>query len=202
MNYFEVKNKIKSSPAVKLLKKDSAPLVISFLHKRFKVTRKITIPFSEIEESLTDYIEELYEVKEIHNSPPSVYLRHWIEEGFLRNNFDEEKDDFAVELTPDDEINEEKLEELLMHTHIDMEELKSNIQRVLRYKKEVSLKEVLSQFPPKEGLEEVVSYVQLAQEGERHQIDGSRKEKIYYFKDNEGELKRVAFQVPHVIFRA
>lgn len=113
MNYYDVQSLLKTSSAIKLMRIDNAPLVISFLYNRFKSADKITISFAELEEGLNDYVDELNETSDTNYSPNgSTYIKKWIEDGFLRNYFDEEKDGFVVELTPDTEKAFSWLDEL------------------------------------------------------------------------------------------
>jgi len=96
------------------LRIENAPLVISFLNNRYKTASKITIPFKELEEGLNDYIEDLSEAADVvYSQTGATYIKQWIEDGFLRNYFDEEKDDFVVELTPDTERAFSWLDELI-----------------------------------------------------------------------------------------
>lgn len=123
MNFFEVQNKIQSSSAIKMLKTLNAPLSISFLYNRFKVAGKVAVSFSDLAESLADYIGDLEDdgVKGYSEQSATVYLKNWIEDGFLKNSFDEEKDVFVVELTPDTEKVFQWLEDISQQEFIGTE---------------------------------------------------------------------------------
>ncbi len=48
MDHFYIKNVVLPNLAIRLLKLDNAPLIISFLHQEYKVTNRIDIPSSEL----------------------------------------------------------------------------------------------------------------------------------------------------------
>ena len=59
MQHDEVKRLISFSPTVKLLRARSAPLILSFLYKEFKVRNIIAVPAFELISHLAEYLENL-----------------------------------------------------------------------------------------------------------------------------------------------
>ena len=101
MNYERIKHELDNSPSIKLLRSKNACLVLSFLHGQFKVTQRVSIPQSEMEIKLGDYLESLREI-EINNYPGSSshYLNEWCEAKLLRKTFESGSDDPIFTLTP------------------------------------------------------------------------------------------------------
>ena len=64
MDHFYIKNVVLPNPAIRLLKLDNAPLIISFLDQEFKSTNRIDIPNSELVQKLSDYLYYLHENNE------------------------------------------------------------------------------------------------------------------------------------------
>ena len=100
MEHDHIKRELES-PSVKLLRSRMAPLILSFLHGQFKASRRTTIPKSELEEKLGDYLEFLRETKlDTYPRSPKEYLNEWCEEQFLRKTFEPASDDPVFALTP------------------------------------------------------------------------------------------------------
>ncbi|QSJ17300.1 DUF3375 family protein [Nostoc sp. UHCC 0702] len=101
MNYERIKHELDNSPSIKLLRSKNACLVLSFLHGQFKVTQRVSIPQSEMEIKLGDYLESLREI-EINDYPGSSshYLNEWCEAKLLRKTFESGSDDPIFTLTP------------------------------------------------------------------------------------------------------
>jgi len=59
MNYEQIKNIIKNSPTVKMLRSNSAALIISFLHNQFRENNEQPILNSVLVQKLADYLDEL-----------------------------------------------------------------------------------------------------------------------------------------------
>lgn len=93
-----------SNPALRLLNADNMPLIISFLHHMFVETNQRSLPYSELESRLGDY---LYGLREIHGEeryPRSAkaYLEEWArgENAFLRKYYTNLSDEPEFDLTP------------------------------------------------------------------------------------------------------
>ncbi|MBC7820930.1 MAG: DUF3375 domain-containing protein [Planctomycetaceae bacterium] len=79
LTYFDL------SPAIRLLKANSAPFVVAFLMRRFKESRAITIPHSELLPSLAAFQEEMQEsYPEALLDKPETYLTDWCDKHWLR----------------------------------------------------------------------------------------------------------------------
>jgi len=77
--------------------------------------------------------------------------------------------------------------------YFDIDVLKSNINKILLDKKEVSLKEVLEEFPIKQGLPELLAYTMLASE-DGNKIYHSQKQVIKYDTNYEVTLPLIIFK--------
>src|SRR5437762_11487277 len=59
MKYEQVKNIVKNSPTVKMLRSNNAAMTISFLHNQFRENNEQPIPNSTLVQKLADYLDEL-----------------------------------------------------------------------------------------------------------------------------------------------
>ena len=101
MEYEKVKYDLINSYEIKLLTKNNAPLILSFLHYQFKQKRKIAVSESELETKLEDYLEFLQETEpEAYPRTPKEYLTQWCEDSLLRKTYKTDSDDPVFELTP------------------------------------------------------------------------------------------------------
>jgi chaperonin cofactor prefoldin len=115
---------LKHAPSMRLLKSDSAPLVIGFLHREFKREQRITIPYSELVEKLDGYLESINERQPgIYPRAAQQYLKQWCDEEhrFLRTYTRGSSDDVQVELTADTERALGWVEEMHHQTFIGTE---------------------------------------------------------------------------------
>ncbi|MEQ8702990.1 MAG: DUF3375 domain-containing protein [Phaeodactylibacter sp.] len=90
-------------------------------------------------------------------------------------------------------------EGLYNQLYIDPEELKGRIQKMLRGKKQVSLKEIVAHTPVEKGLSEVVAYFSLATQWELRQkavVNTKQQEKLFY----ESEGRTYAVELPQILF--
>lgn len=100
MEYEKVKYDLANSGEIKLLTKQNAPLILSFLHRQFKQKPKIAVSESELENKLEDYLEFLRETEpEAYPRLPKEYLTQWCEDRFLRKTYTSNSDDPVFELT-------------------------------------------------------------------------------------------------------
>lgn len=77
--------------------------------------------------------------------------------------------------------------------YFDIDKLKSNVNAMLKGAKEVSLKEVLEEFPIKEGLPELLAYAMLASEN-GNRIYHKEKQSINYDSDYTVSLPLIIFK--------
>ena len=80
-----------SNPALRLLNADNMPLIISFLHHMFVETNQRSLPGSELESRLGDYLYRLREIygEERYPRNARAYLEEWArgENAFLRKYY-------------------------------------------------------------------------------------------------------------------
>lgn len=90
------------NPAVRLLRLENAPLIISFLFHQFKISNRITITSNELITNLSDYLYHLREQYGEDSYPGTAedYLEKWSNEGYLRKYYLPEGDLPVFELTP------------------------------------------------------------------------------------------------------
>lgn len=104
MEYTSIQHIIKCEPAIKLLQRSNAALIISFLYRQFKQALRITIPETELAEKLEDYLEALG--KQHPDTPypraASDYLKTWCDDDhqMLKRYHESGSDDALFELTP------------------------------------------------------------------------------------------------------
>lgn len=102
MHHDDLLSGLRQSAAVKLLQSPNASLILSFLVDQFKQKQQVTIPHTEMLETLTAYLEALQESHPGRYSGPAVtYLRRWCDEDhrFLRRYYEADGDDPVYELT-------------------------------------------------------------------------------------------------------
>jgi len=103
MNYFETKQRLELSGALRILKRETAPLIIGFLHTTFRVEHAVARNESDMIERLTAFIERVNEEEGHVVYPPKAkeLLTKWCDEfGVLRNRYNE-KLELVYEITPD-----------------------------------------------------------------------------------------------------
>ncbi|SRR5579884_4112574 len=106
MNYEQLMHDFHHSSAIKLLRADHAPFIISFLHRLFKRDERITIPLEELADRLEAAMEEAQAGnEEIFARGALDYLTEWADERhrFLRIVKSNAQDAPSVELTSDTE---------------------------------------------------------------------------------------------------
>ncbi|MDH4164233.1 MAG: DUF3375 domain-containing protein [Nitrospirota bacterium] len=90
------------NPTVRVLKLDNAPLIISFLFRRFKKNNRMTAAAGELTTELADYLHALREQggDAVYPGTAQDYLAAWTNDGFLRKFYPPESDEALFELTP------------------------------------------------------------------------------------------------------
>ena len=104
MNYLNTKNLVKNSAAFKLFRKEYAPFIISFLYTEFKSKELLTVIAEDLTRSLSHTIEDYKSESILENElllSPDHYINEWINDGCLRKFYEDAKDDFYIELTPE-----------------------------------------------------------------------------------------------------
>jgi len=102
MDHDSLQFELKNAPSLRLLRSDTAPLVISFLYHQFKLAHRITVPYPRLLENLEDYLEMLNEGQPgRYPRPAQSYLDLWCdsEHQFLRKYYEAGSDDPVFELT-------------------------------------------------------------------------------------------------------
>lgn len=91
---------MENSAILRLLRSRNAALILSFLHKQFKVTQRVSVAQPELETKLGDYLEFLREIyPSFCPQSPKEYLSEWCDNQLLRKTFDS-SDDPIFTLTP------------------------------------------------------------------------------------------------------
>lgn len=112
MDHDYIKYLKNNNPALRLLRLDTAPLIISFLFKTFKSKTSSIMGSNEITGRLSDYLYLLNQPDEVYPLPPQEYLEKWANEGFLRTWYEQGNDEPLFELTPSTERVIELIKEL------------------------------------------------------------------------------------------
>jgi hypothetical protein len=114
MEHDQLQLQFKQASALKLLRSDSAPLVITFLYQQFKHRHRLVIHHQELSEKLDQYLEDLQETNpNLYKGTAQTYLRQWCDEEhrYLRRYYDSDGQEI-YELTPDTERVLRWMEEL------------------------------------------------------------------------------------------
>ncbi|HMQ88513.1 MAG TPA: DUF3375 family protein, partial [Flavilitoribacter sp.] len=86
--------------AVKLLRKQHAPLIIAFLWSAFKEVHRQAYGSRELTSLLSDYLFFANEGEPQYPKPARTYLEEWTQEGFLRQFYEGNDEEATFELTP------------------------------------------------------------------------------------------------------
>lgn len=120
MEYEQIKRELETSATLKLLRSRNAALVLSFLHKQFKIVQRVSVTQIELETNLGDYLEFLQDIHpDIYphlcnvseRKSPKEYLNEWCNDQLLRKTFGN-SDDPVFTLAPATEKAITWLEEL------------------------------------------------------------------------------------------
>ncbi len=99
-----------------------------------------------------------------------------------------------VVIGDDDQYSADALFEQIV---VDKAKLKANIRRLLQVREQVTLPEVIKQYPLTRGLAELVTYFAIASADEKAVFDEEVKEKIYW-QDDDGSRRGAV--LPRIIF--
>jgi hypothetical protein len=86
--------------AVKLLRKEHAPLIIAFLWSTFKTEHRQTYRNRELTTRLSDFLFRVNDVEVHYPKEARLYLETWTQDGFLRQYYEEHEEEATFELTP------------------------------------------------------------------------------------------------------
>ena len=89
-----------NNPAVRLLRKDSAPLIIAFLWAAFRERRQASYGGRDLTTLLSDFLFSANEVEVRYPRPARDYLESWTADGFLRQFYEDRAEEATFELTP------------------------------------------------------------------------------------------------------
>jgi hypothetical protein len=82
--------------------------------------------------------------------------------------------------------------------YVDIEELRNNVKSLLRNKSQVALSELLSHYHPTKGITEILGYIQLATNDEKHVVNREVQEELIVENQESGKTYRL--QAPLIIF--
>ncbi|MBA3673369.1 MAG: DUF3375 domain-containing protein [Chitinophagaceae bacterium] len=94
---------LENNKAVSLLKKENAPLIISFLFFAFKSKNKTHYASPELTSLLSDFLYRINLQDQKYSGDAKYYLEIWTNERFLRQGYDKKTDGAIFELTPQTE---------------------------------------------------------------------------------------------------
>ena len=104
MNYYEAQQRLELSGALRVLKKDTAPLILGFLNAVFRADHAVARTEREMVARLTEYIERVNEeaAKIVITGRAKDFLSQWCDPkfGVLKNRYNEALE-VVYELTPD-----------------------------------------------------------------------------------------------------
>lgn len=105
MDFERVLFHIEHSATLRLLQSKQAPLAISFFFFAFKLKNRLQIPYSELKELLTEFLENMEDAKQEYTLLPQQFLDTWSNDsqGFIRKYFELNQDEPMTELTADTE---------------------------------------------------------------------------------------------------
>ena len=107
---------------------------------------------------------------------------------------------FSMDFTNLEDIAlDEEISELCQQFYLDEDLLAQRIAQTLEHSSTISLTDLIQLYPVTQGLPEIVAYVAIAAQSERHSINLSTIEllTIYSLEDE----KPISLTVPQIIFR-
>lgn len=90
---------LRNHPAIRLLRKDTAALILAFCQTTFGKQRRATYGGRELTGLLTDLLFSLNDGGQTYPRPARDYLESWTEEGFLRQTYGREAEEVTFELS-------------------------------------------------------------------------------------------------------
>ena len=104
MEHDRIQFDLKHVPSLRLMRSDSAPLVLGFLHRSFKREQRVSLPYAELVEKLEEYLTALNEQhSDLYPRSAQAYLKQWSDEEHQFLRIYTRGNDVIVELTPDTE---------------------------------------------------------------------------------------------------
>ena len=106
MDFERVLFHVKHSVTLRVLQSRQAPLAMSFFFYAFKLKNRLQIPYAELKELLTEFLDNLDEdAKQEYTLLPQQFLDLWSNDsqGFIRKYFELKEDEPMTELTADTE---------------------------------------------------------------------------------------------------
>lgn len=185
MEYDYIKNLKDSNPALRLLKVDNNPLIISFLFNSFRRDNRNTLKESDLQNKLSDYLYNLNREEQLYSGEPKAYLRKWADEGFLRAWYEPESDEASYELTPATETAFEWIIDLNKKEFIGTESRLLNIYSLL---KEITIKTTPDPYKRIKELEKqkkkIEAEIYLIKSGDMETLDETKvKERFFEVED-------------------
>ncbi len=104
MDFERVLFHIEHSATLRLLRSRQAPFAMSFFFFAFKMKNRLQIPYAELKQALTEFLENLDDhAKQEYTLLPHQFLDLWSNDsqGFLRKYFELNQDEPMTELTAD-----------------------------------------------------------------------------------------------------
>lgn len=176
--------------AVKLLRKQHAPLIIAFLWLTFKEAHRQTYGSRELISLLSDFLFTANEPTILYPKAPRYYLEEWTKEGFLRQFYESNEEEATFELTPATE------RALLWITELDKREFvgaESRLLQVFQQMRELALGSALSKEERLEQLlkqrEELDREILSIDDDESGRLDPTRiRERFALIEETAGKL--------------
>jgi hypothetical protein len=107
LDYYEIRYRLETQAAFRILRKDGAAFMLGFLHEQFKLRHRADIGQAELGEALAAYAELLRLSGEdealgrgASRADVSAYLDAWANEGFLRKYYPQDAAEACYDLTP------------------------------------------------------------------------------------------------------
>lgn len=97
--YEDISHLLGNHPAIRLLRKDSASLILAFCRKTFREERRTEVDSRELTSLLEDFLFSLNDGGKRYPRPARDYLESWSDEGFLRQTYGRDAEEATFELT-------------------------------------------------------------------------------------------------------
>lgn len=186
----DVRYVLEQHKAVRLLRKQHAPLMIAFFWFSFKEARRHSYGSGEISSLLSDFLFAANEEEIQYSKAPRAYLEEWTQEGFLRQFYENDSEEATFELTPATERALLWVTELEKQTFVGAE---SRLLQVFQQMRELALSSSRKKEERLEQLlrqrEELDKEIFAIDDGELDRLDPTRiRERFGLIEETAGKL--------------
>lgn len=196
-------DQLRRHPAIRLFRKDSAGMVVAFLHRVFREERRASYGARELVSKLTDFLFAANEPEVRYPRSAREYLEGWTEDGLLRQFYASGEDEATFELTPGGEQALQWVAEMEGRAFVGAE---SRLLQVFNQLKELAEG---TTFDPAERREQLLArradidrQLEALERGELDRMDDTRIRERFHLVEDAAQRLLADFRQMEANFRA